>query len=1159
MKAIKEELLKLNLPKLEEKVLHYWRSKQILKKILKKGRKKFVFFEGPPFLNGRPHLGHFFTRAIKDVILRYKTMRGYFVQGRRAGWDTHGLPIEVEVEKFLGISSKKDVEKYGIERFVQECKKRISSYKALFETSAERTAYSVDLHNAYITCDNSYIESLWWIFKKIFQKKLLYEDYKIVPFCPRCGTSLSSHELALGYKKITEPSIYVKFQVSSFKPQVSSFKFQDSSFPATYSIDFQKAGSRQRRDKFYFLVWTTTPWTLPANVALAINPEFNYVLIETKNKEYLILVKERTNVLGEICRVVGEFKGKDLIGLKYKPLFQSLTSHYQVIPADFISSQEGTGIVHIAPAFGEEDLQAFRRQWPNESFPITVDEQGKMKTPGYKWNGMFVKHADRLIREELDNQGLLCKEELFEHDYPFCWRCNSPLLYYPKRAWFIKTTAIKKKLIRNNQKINWHPSYLKEGRFGEWLKEVKDWNLSRERYWGTPLPVWKCRKCAKLKIICSIQELSRESFYKNNFYLLRHGQGENNTLEIISNNFSLTSLGKEQIEGQIKKLKRLKVDIIYSSPIKRCVQTSEIISNNLGLAVVTDERLREIETGIFEGKKREDYLSFYKSVEERFCKKPQGGESLKDVRERVMNFIIEVNRKYQNKNILIVSHQDPLLMLEAGSYQVPIKEVWRMKPMRTGELRELSFKDSSYTPKGEIDLHRPYIDQVVLRCKCGGEMFRVKEVIDGWFDSGAMPFAQWHYPFENKTKIAKNEAFPADFICEGIDQTRGWFYTLLVISTLLGFSASYKNVVSLGLILDKKGQKMSKSKGNAVEPDEIISEFGSDVLRWYFYTVNLPEENKQFDKEELNNVYNKFFNPLLNGLKFLHFYGNIREIRNKFKGINEKSLNHLEKWMLSRLYQTIFMVNRYIDDFQIKQAASSIEDLISDFSTWYLRRSREKIFLSFLYYLLLNFSKLLAPFIPFTSEAIYLYLKDRNSVHIENYPEVSERKIDYKLLEQMRAIREITSKILFLRGEKGIKVRQPLSKIILPQKYKYLSHLMYLVLQETNIKRVEFKGEEFILDAEITQELYEEGLLREVSRLIQQLRKKLNLLPKDRIELMIDIKENFFLRKILERNEDFLKEKVGAVNIMWRKNDKFDAEFSKEINNIPIWVGIRKI
>ncbi len=1150
MKAIKEELLKMNLPKLEEKVLNYWETREILEKILKKGKKKFVFFEGPPFLNGKPHLGHFFTRAIKDVILRYRTMKGYHIEGRRAGWDTHGLPTELNAERSLGISSKKDIEKYGIEKFTEKCKEKIFDYKPLFDEFSKRIAYSVDLNNAYITCDNSYIESVWWIIKKLFRKKLLYQDYKIVPYCPRCGTSLSSHEVAQGYKKVSEPSIFLKFKIENLK--------------SLGQLNVSKINS-----DIYLLAWTTTPWTLPANVALAVNPNLIYVLVKASSNEYFILLKERLGILDENYEVLREFKGKVLEGIKYKPIYQISESQnfkekiYKILGADFVSSEEGTGIVHIAPAFGEDDFELIKSKIPEliPQMPIPVNERGEIKMPGYNWDGLFVKKADPLIIEDLKNKGNLYKEKLFEHDYPFCWRCGGPLLYYPKKSWFVKTSSIKRSLVKNNQKINWSPSYLKKGRFGEWLENVKDWNLSRERYWGTPLPVWKCKKCGKVKVISSIQELSRTSFHRNNFYLLRHGQAENNVLKVISDgDYPLTSLGKKEIERVVEKIKKFKIDVIYSSPIKRCFQTAEIIANKIGLKVLTDDRLREINAGIFNNKDFSDYINQFKSVEERFYKRPKGGESLEDVKNRVIDFVIETNRKYQNKNILIVSHQDPLFVLEVGTYGIPVKDFWRINPMSNGEIREISFSDNSYTSKGEIDLHRPYIDRLSLKCSCGGEMVRVKEVIDGWFDSGSMPFAQWHYPFENRKKIDQRKAFPADFISEGIDQTRGWFYTLLAISTLLGFRfPPYKNVVSLGLILDKKGYKMSKSKGNAVEADEIIKKFGVDVIRWYFYAVNLPEENKQFNELDLTKTFNKFFNPLLNGFKFFNFYGGKKDLKYRFGSINNKNLNLLEKWMISRFYQTVKLVDDYLNNYQIKQAASSIETLISDFSTWYLRRSRKNISLSFLGYLLLGFSKLLAPFIPFISEAIYVSLKENGSVHLEEFPEFKEKEIDYKLLEEMSKIREISSKILSLREEKQIKVKQPLAKITLPEEYKNLSNLIYLVLEETNIKKAEFKGKNFILDTKITQDLYEEGIVREITRLVQQLRKKIKLLPKDKIKLMIEIENDFSLKNILVKNDKNLKEKIGAVDIIFGKKEKFEAEISKKINNSLIWLGIKKV
>ncbi|MFC1630043.1 isoleucine--tRNA ligase, partial [Patescibacteria group bacterium] len=684
----------------EEKVLAFWRENNIFKKTLEKTKdgSRFVFFEGPPYANGLPGIHHLLARSLKDIILRYKTMQGFFVE-RKAGWDTHGLPTEVDAEKKLNIKSKKDIEKIGIEKFTKECKKNVFTYKNEWEEFTEKIGYWLDLENPYITCSNEYIESLWWILKQIWDKELLYKDYKVVAFCPRCGTSLSSHEVAQGYKNIKEPSIYVKFKLKD-------------------------------RENTYLLVWTTTPWTLPGNAAVAVDPNLTYIKAELDN-EFLILAKDRVESLGKEYSVSEEFQGKDLLGKAYEPLFEfekPEKKSYVVISGNFVSSDEGTGLVHIAPAFGEDDMEVGKEN--DLQVFLTVDEEGKFKESVKPWARMFVKDADPLIINTLKEKGLLFKEEEYEHDYPFCWRCDSWLLYYAKTSWFIKMTAVREELIKNNQKINWVPEYLKEGRFGEWIKDVKDWNLSRERYWGTPLPVWECTECEKKVCIGSIKELSERS-------------------------------GKE----------------------------------------------------------------------------------------------IE-------------------------------------------------------------DLHKPYIDSIEIPCECKKIMKRVPEVIDVWFDSGAMPFAQWHYPFENKDRIDKNISYPADYICEGLDQTRGWFYTLLAISTLLNQGASYKNVVSNGIVLDSHGRKMSKSKGNIVWPKDVIEKYGADSARFYFYTTNQVAEPKRFDFKDVETVYRKFLGTLNNCQMFLLTY-----LPENFKQKKTKPSHILDKWILSRLENTKDQVNQKLDKYDIVGAA----------------------------------------------------------------------------------------------------------------------------------------------------------------------------------------------------------------------------------------------
>jgi len=890
--------MSLDLPKIEKEILRFWKKDKTFQKSLK-GKKRFIFFEGPPFANGLPGIHHLLARAFKDVILRYKTMQGFLVE-RKAGWDTHGLPTEMAAEKSLNIKSKKEIEDIGIDKFIDECKKNVFTYKKEWEEFTERIGFWLDTDNPYITCDNDYIESLWWILKQIWDKGLLYQDYKVVPYCPRCGTSLSSHEVAQGYKTVKENSVYVKLKVKDQK-------------------------------NTYLLVWTTTPWTLPGNVAVAVNPNIDYVKLENG----LILAKDKLDL-----KVVDTFKGKDLIGLEYESLYGDKT--YKVVGADFVSLEEGTGIVHIAPAFGIDDMEAGKKN--NLPVLMTLDEEGKFKQGA--WKGVFAKEADPLIIEDLKKRNLLYKEEMYEHEYPFCWRCKTPLLYYAKNSWFIKMTAVKKELIKNSQDINWEPKYIKKGRFGEWLKDVKDWNLSRERYWGTPLPIWQCEKC--------------------------------------------------------------------------------------------------------------------------------------------------------NKQICIGS-----------------KEKLKIK-----------------------DLHRPFVDKVILDCDCGGKMKRVSEVIDCWFDSGSMPFAQWHYPFENKQRIDKGISFPADYISEAIDQTRGWFYTLLAISTLLGKESPYKNVVCLGLVLDSKGQKMSKSRGNIVKPQEVMDKFGADCARFYFYTMNPAGEEKRFDFKDCQNLYRKVFDTLWQSYIFFDTY------TDKTKSSN-KSKNILDKWIISKTERLNAEVVSYLDKYDIVKASRLFIDFIDDLSNWYIRRSRDRFKDSdkqaaqTLIYVLIKVTELIAPFTPFFSEHLYRKIGFKKSVHLTDYPK-PEKLIDKDLEDKMNKVRIIVMEALAQRAKAGIKVRQPLAGLKIKDKLD--KDLLELIKQEVNVKKVS-NGKKLELDIKITKDLEKEGEYRELVRNINKIRKEMGLTPKDKISIEADFKVEDILK---------FKKEVGAKEYKFKETKGKEVEINKQKYNILI-------
>ncbi len=899
-------------PAMEEEVLNFWEKSKTFEKSMAKEAPagNFVFFEGPPTANGIPGIHHVLARSFKDVMPRYKTMQGYSVQ-RKAGWDTHGLPVELQVEKQLNISGKPDIEKYGIAEFNQQCRESVWKFKDEWERLTKRTAYWVDMNNPYITYENYYIESLWWIISQVHEKGLLYKGHKVVPHCPRCGTALSTHEVAQGYKKVQENSVFLNFKVVSGNESVG-------------------AGD-------ILIAWTTTPWTLPGNVALAVGENIEYVRVEHGGKNYILASKRLEDVFAGLdYKVTGKLDGEDLVGLKYQPLFDiesiknSGQKAYVVVSGNFVTTEDGSGIVHTAVMYGDEDYQLGEK----EGLPKvhTVDESGKFNdsVSAYGLTGKFVKSAgtEKIVIDYLKESGLLFKESMYEHDYPFCWRCDTPLLYYAKDSWFIKMTAIKDELIANNSKVNWVPDHIKEGRFGEWLLNVKDWAISRERYWGTPLPIWECSGCDHLEVVGSVEKLGALS-------------GQSVTLE--------------------------------------------------------------------------------------------------------------------------------------------------------------------------SDIHRPAIDNYQFACpKCGGKMNRVKEVFDCWFDSGAMPFAQHHYPFENKELIDGGKQFPADFICEAIDQTRGWFYTLLAVSTLLGKGNSYKNVICLGHINDKFGKKMSKSKGNVISPWDVINQYGVDAVRQHMYTINQPGEGKRYDLDDVKDVFRQNIMLLWNVYKFYEMYA----VEVKGEIVRPKTDNVLDVWILVKLDKLIAKVGGELDQYHVYEAAREIPSFIDELSTWYLRRSRDRfksedeadknLALATTRYVLLELSKVMSPFMPFIAENLWQkmsgfnFTDENKSVHLEKWPLASSvGDQEQKVLDSMALVRRAVELGLAKRDEAGIKIRQMLNsatvKFNIPLDEVYHS----LILDELNIKSLDWQngGEEMSLelDTVITPELKQEGLKRELVRFINMMRKDAGL------------------------------------------------------------------
>ena len=1158
------------LPEVEERVLKFWKENQIFEKSLKQreGAKPYRFFEGPPTANGRPGIHHVLGRAFKDAMPRYKTMSGYYVH-RKAGWDTHGLPVEIEIEKELGFKGKQDIEKFGIAEFNEKAKASVWKYKDEWEKLTDRVGFWLDLKDPYVTYHNSYIESLWWVLRKISDRKLLTRSFKIVPWCPRCQTPLSSHELAQpgAYKKVSDPSVFIKFKIKGRKNE-------------------------------YLLVWTTTPWTLPSNVAIAVNPKLTYTKFKVGN-EYLWAYNPPPAKDGIEIEAVEKISGFKLIGLKFEPLYkiasaQKEKSFFSVKGADFVETTEGTGLVHIAPAFGEDDFNLIKKEVKDlaKKAPITIDEKGIM-AKGLPGAGKFVKQADKDVMADLTERNILYSSGTVEHEYPHCWRCSSPLLYFAKFSWFVEMSKLREKLLENNQKINWVPEHIKEGRFGEWLREVKDWALSRDRYWGTPIPVWQCEKCEHYEVVGGLEDFNKLRFTENNFWILRHGEANHvkagtiaSGVETKANASHLTEDGKMQVaesaEKLVKQLGKKKLDIIFASPYARAKETAKIAAKLTGAKVVVDKRLAELNVGAFNGRLVSDFHAAFPDKLKRFVEAPSGGETLTDVKKRVMDFMIDINSKYADKNILICGHGDPLWILEGAAKNLPNEEIMKLKYIGIAELRKVEFNNFPYnTITSELDLHRPYVDRVYLKCKkCKSKMSRVKEVVDVWFDSGCMPFAQYHYPFAAGVKksdeldiktIKEKIEFPADYISEGMDQTRGWFYTLLAVSTALGLSSPYLNIITFAMVLDKNGQKMSKSKGNVVSPWDMIAKYGADIVRWYFYTINQPGDYKKFDEIDLAKAYRRFIAILFNSFVFLETYGILGGKLGK-----SSDLTLIDRWILAKLNKLISDVTDNLDKYDIVATCKAIEAFTDDLSRWYIRRSRRRFQKSesredleavsaVLYHCLLQLSKLMAPFTPFFSDALYKSLDEKNlklSVHLEDWPKAEKEFLNNDLVEKMEEVRRISSLALALRAEKKIKVRQPLAKLELNSKKLTIkdSEFLDLIKDEVNVKEVSINLQlsgELELDTEITAALREEGLVRDLVRMVQDLRQAGGLVPKDKVFLMVETDKE--LEAVLDKNRVAFLKDVGASEMDLKKSDKFTAEINSEMDGKKIWIGIRKM
>ena len=1153
-----EEVKKSQRAQVEEKVLEFWKENKIFEKSLEKDSPKgeYVFYEGPPTANGKPGIHHLEARAFKDVIPRYKTMKGYHVR-RKGGWDTHGLPVELQVEKKLNLQSKKAIEDYGIAQFNKECKESVWEYTDLWEKFTDRIGYWVDQENAYVTYHNDYIESVWNVIKTANDKKLLYKDYKVVPWCPRCGTTLSSHELAQGYQDVKDLSVYAKFRIVSSPDAFPQVLGRGGREPVP---DHSEKHTEELPT--YILAWTTTPWTLPGNVALAIGKDIEYVKIKLNN-EFYILAKARLSVIEGDYEITEELKGSDLVSLEYEPLYPflidtisdeekpKLEKAFKVYAADFVTTEDGTGVVHTAVMYGQDDFVLGNEVGLPKHHLVGLDGKYLLGT-GFL-EGRFVRDEEVAVDiiKDLAHRGLLFKKEKYEHSYPHCWRCKTALIYYARDSWYIRMTELKDKMIEENKGINWEPAYIKEGRFGEWLSDIKDWAISRERYWGTPLPVWKCAKCNKIEVIGSIESLKSKTKKSGNKYIImRHGESENNvddTASIAYNDIDhLTEKGKEQAKNSAEKLKDEKIDLIFTSPFMRTKETSGMVASVLGLSedkVIVDDRLHEMSLPEFEGQDWSLYHKEYPNTAENFYKAPEGNESYNDVKKRTMSFLYEIDKNYNGKNILIVTHGGPAWLAVAGSQGLTAQESLEMiknfEYLGNADFRVVDFSPIPHNENFELDLHKPYIDEIDLVCECGGNLERSREVMDVWLDSGTMPFSQDHYPFENKEWV-EGQGYPADFISEAIDQTRGWFYTLHAVGAIMGKGKAYKNVICLGLLLDENGKKMSKSLGNIVDPWEMMHKYSADTLRMWMYSVNQPGESKNFDEKTVSELHNKVFNLLYNVLAFYELYRD-RELES---GEFKQSDNILDRWIISKLNELGKNSESNLENYKLLEPSRVIREFIDELSTWYVRRSRERLkdgdddAKKTLYFVLKNLAKLMAPFTPFAAEDLWQKLKtgnDAESVHLVDWPEFGD--IDERLIKDMDEARSIVTLGLQARQKAGIPVRQPLNKITITDE-KLGDEYIEILKDELNIKNIEFiKGEErnVELDTYITEELKQEGSYRELVRAIQDMRKKKGLNPSDVITLEIEAGVNE--QEIINKFRNDLLKSVGAKDIMIKEID----------------------
>jgi isoleucyl-tRNA synthetase len=1137
----------------EEEVLAFWNRHHIFQKSLKKHSPKgeYVFYDGPPFATGLPHYGHLLQSAIKDAVPRYRTMQGYHVD-RRWGWDCHGLPLENQIEQELGFKVKRDIEQYGIENFNEKARQAVLRYADDWKKIIPRIGRWVDMDNDYRTMDPSYTESVWWAFKHLYNKGLIYEGFKAMQLCPRCGTTLSNFEVAQGYKDIDDVAVTVKLRLID-EPDTS------------------------------LLIWTTTAWTLPGNTAAAVNAEAEYWKVKIGD-EYVLAAAEYFSKI-EGAEIISRYKGKDLVGKKYEPPFDYFknelhkhkTHAFKVYAAPYVTMDSGTGIVHLAPAFGAEDLELAQKN----KIPLIhhVTDEGKFIATVQDFAGLLAKpkgnpkETDQKILKWLDEKSLLYSHEIVRHSYPHCWRCETPLLNWAANSWFVKVSSIKAKLISENKKVAWVPEHVGTGRFNNLLESAPDWAISRSRYWGAPIPVWRHSKTKEVKVAGSVEELlSMVRKSGNRYFVMRHGQARSNAEGFLNstNNIEnhLTEVGKVQVRAAAAAFKSKGITTIVASPLTRTQETARMIANELGIdpsQVMTDMRLAEVQLGEKDGVRLPEWEAVFAALSDKFNKSIIGGESYTEVRTRVGEFLFDIESRYTGKNILIVTHGTPAWLLTEIASHTPLATVevrtHRGQLFENAAWRELFFTPYPHNRDFELDLHRPYIDEVSMGDAMDGRWQRVQDVFDCWFESGSMPYASNGYPknsaqFNPKRLFGLNpKGYPARFIAEGIDQTRGWFYSLIVLGVGLFGRSPYKAVITNGLILAEDGRKMSKKLKNYPDPVELVEKFGADALRYYLLSSSLIRgEDLRFKEQGVEEVSKKLLMRLDNVRSFYELYA--QETGETFSAsqvpqpnvspVSTTSVHILDRWILSRLGELVAESTAGYESYQLDNATRPLAEFIDDLSTWYVRRSRDRFkhdgedkrqALTTLRTVLNSTAHVMAPVMPFFAEDLYQKTKNEGdplSVHLCDWP--TALPVERQLLKDMAQARKLASVGLQMREKAGIKLRQPLQLMrakVVPDNQE----LIELLKDELNIKEVEIDSsleEEAWLEVEITPSLKEEGSVRELVRMVQALRKEKGLAMQDRPKLLVHAHTADML--LLLKYRDHLMAQTGLSDLDVRES-----------------------